>query len=301
VDRYASLRGAALASICISAAGGCAPGSGDLLGPSINHAPIVRSVTTVPERVTVGGTAVVRVDAVDPDGDQLFYRYSAESGSVTVPDAANPNQAVYVQNGAARDADRITVTVTDTRNASATLTAVVPLLGNRPPAVTIEWVKTGPGNKDSCHPDCTLTARAVASDPDGDPLTYVWSGCASGTEVTAQCSVLAPGVVSAVVVVSDGHGGVTAVSADALGTDADPIVTGGRVIQGPQAQLSAQFSDPDGDPLTCGWSGDCTCTGQASTFNLSCDVPAGAGSCSMLFQCTDVFGASGQTRFTVLS
>lgn len=285
-----------LAALWTVLAGGCNPGNP--AGPSINHAPEIRSVTVVPTRVPIGGTAQVQVVAIDPDGDRLFYKYAAESGTISIPDAANPGQAVYVQNGAARASDKITVTVVDTRDTAATVATSVPLQGNQPPTVFLEW--TGAVGTGSCHPPCTVTIAAIAVDPDGDPMTYEWSGCASGTDSTARCRLVAPGSVTASVAVSDGHGGVTTDSVTAVGTNAPPSVRGGQTVRGPQAALRVSSSDPDGDGLECGWSGDCTCTGQQASFDLLCDVPSAAGSCSMTFRCTDIFGASAQTQFTVL-
>jgi hypothetical protein len=286
----------ALVLACLAAAAGCAPGGGDALGPSENQAPVIRSITTVPDRVPVGGTAEIRVDALDPDGDRLFFQYAAEAGTISVPDATNPNHALYVQNGAVRPSDRITVKVVDTSNAGTTSVAVLPLQGNQPPVVELDWVI----DERSCHPECALTVHAVARDADGDALSYTWSGCTSGTQATARCEIVAPGVFTAAVVVRDAFGGVTSVSEEAVGVNEPPSVRGGRTVSGPNAALRVTHSDPDGDRLTCGWSGDCTCTGQQGSFDLTCTVPAGAGTCGMRFVCSDAFGATGHTDFTVL-
>jgi hypothetical protein len=259
---------------------------------------VVRSITATPDRVPIGGTAQIRVDAIDPDGDRLFYRYSAQAGTITVPDAANPGQAVYVQNGVALASDTVSVVVTDTWDAKANAQIAIPLQGNRPPVVTVSWTTPFPGGE--CHPDCTLTAKADATDPDGDALSYEWAGCASGTRATAQCEIQVPGTVNASVVVSDGHGGVTIASISGVGTNGAPIVGGGTTLHGPQAVLRPTYADPDDDTLTCGWSGDCTCTGDPTTPSIVCGVPATSSSCSMYFVCTDPFGASGETKFTVL-
>jgi hypothetical protein len=65
----------------------------------------------------------------------------------------------------------------------------------------------------SCHPahrtqiePCAVTLEAQAQDPDGDPLTYQWSGCADGTARAATCPVDRLGQFVAIVTVSDGQG-----------------------------------------------------------------------------------------------
>ena len=67
-------------------------------------------MTLTPPVVPPRGTATVQVDAIDPDGDQVFYRFAAETGTVT-PDPGNPSRATYVHAGGTAGADRLTVTV----------------------------------------------------------------------------------------------------------------------------------------------------------------------------------------------
>lgn len=260
------------------------------LGPASNRAPQVRSVTVTPAVVAVGGAASVMVDAMDPDGDALFFRYQAEGGTVT-PDATDGSRASYRNDGVPRTADRIIVTVLDSSTAATVVEASVSLQGNRPPNVRF----VGPRN---CHPVCTLAVDAIAEDPDGDPVSYLWSGCASGTERTGRCTFIAPGHFTAAVTVQDNRGGSTYLTVGLDGINAAPVVTGGQILRGVnQALFPVSAQDPDGDPLTCGWLGDCSCTGRLQDFNLQCLLPGAAASCFMRFACTDPFGAVGETRF----
>lgn len=272
------------------------------VGPSSNRSPLVRSITLTPSVVTVGGTAAVEVDAVDPDGDAIYFRYAAEAGTIT-PDPAKPSKAIYRNDGSGRGADRITVTVIDTNSAEATATTPVGLQANRSPEVTI-------AGEMRCHPKCTVTLQAVAADPEGDPLTYVWSGCATGTTSSTICVVNVVGQVLATVLVQDGRGGATLKTAVVEGTNAAPVVTGGGLQRGEGARFDLEAFDPDGDGLSCGVQGDCLCAGpplsgpaspapgplpspQPLPVSVQCALPAAAASCASRYCCTDVFGGQG--------
>ncbi len=278
--------------IALTMGSGCSGGSP--LGPASNRSPEIRSVTLTPAVVPVGGTAMIQVDAIDPDGDPLFYLYVATAGSV-VPDRSNPARATYVQNGTPRDSDTLTVRVTDSRNASAVLARAIALQGNRPPVVTLGTL-TG---ATTCHPPCGHTFVARAVDPDGDPLSYAWSGCAEGTESTSRCELPTLGVFTATVAVSDGRGNVTVATGELEGVNQAPWVTGGREIFASQARLNVSYGDHDGDPVACGWWGNCQCTGSDQSFNLDCLLPVGLSSCFQRCTCTDSFGASADTTFTL--
>ena len=154
--------------------------------------------------------------------------------------------------------------------------------GNKRPGVTI----VGP---DACAVPCDLELAGLAFDPDGDPLTYRWVGCAptDGTRVT--CSLSSPGQLLAAVTVDDGHGGIA--SAVKLLT-AQPgrllsvIATGpGRVTSSPGSivcpgpRCSEAFTpgtqvvltaSPEPDTVFAGWSGG-SCAGAALTCAVTLD------------------------------
>jgi Bacterial Ig domain len=238
------------------------------------------------------GSALVTVDAIDPDGDALFYRYQAESGTVTA-DPAKPGQATYVHTGGTAGSDRLTVTVTDSRNTSASLARTVSLQGNRNPEVSVRSII------DSCHPPCRITYTAQANDAEGDELHYTWSGCTSGTGLSSACFLDHPGPVTSAVTVTDGQGGLTTVSVPAQGTNQAPTIRG--VQDSPQGvpRLLVFEDDADGDRMICGWWGNCQCTGSEQSFNLNCTVPSFAATCFQRFRCTDTFGALGEFEFNL--
>jgi hypothetical protein len=70
---------------------------------------------------------------------------------------------------------------------------------NRPPTVSIEASST-------CTYVCTVTFAAVASDPDGDALSFAWSGCGTGTEQSVTCQTRIAGDHAATVTVTDARG-----------------------------------------------------------------------------------------------
>jgi hypothetical protein len=263
------------------------------VGPDQNRAPEVRSVTVSPAVIPLGGTATVRVEAADPDGDPLIYRYEASGGAFTA-DPAQPGTATYRNDGVGRSSDSIRVVVTDTSNASASGIVAVTLQANRPPTVRANALLP----EAACHPRCSLTVEAQAEDPDGDEISYVWSGCASGTGQRESCDIPQPGDYTAAVTVSDGRGGVASAIVDLRGTNRPPVVQGStQVFAAGSWRILVFEEDPDDDPMVCGWHGDCDCTGSVQSFNLVCRIPPTVNRCFERFACTDPFGATGEARF----
>jgi hypothetical protein len=265
----------------------------DPTGPSsANRAPEIRGIAIDPPVVPVGGSGTITVDAVDPDGERLFFRFSAGAGTVSVPDPAQPGRAVYVHGGGQSASDLLVVSVTDPRNATSSRSSEIRLRRNSAPMVRIR-------SSGSCHPRCTVTFTAEAFDDEDDSLTYEWHGCATGTQSSASCEITAPTRVSASVVVSDGRGAVTTAFADAEGTNLPPVVAGGGQVRGVPALFHVTRTDPDGDDTDCGWTGDCQCTGNQSNFDLTCDMAPSVGACTMVFRCHDPFGARADTTFNL--
>ncbi len=106
----------------------------------------------------------------------------------------------------------------------------------------------------SCHPSapesargatpCSVMVQAEASDPDGDPVTYAWSGCASGAAASAACVVSRPGPHQASVVVRDGRGGEATATVTVQGMNQPPHLT----IDWDGGWLSCQGRCWDSDP-----------------------------------------------------
>jgi hypothetical protein len=84
------------------------------------------------------------------------------------------------------------------------------------------------------------------------------------------------------------------------GTNRAPVIQGRMDAPQGEPRLLVFEDDPDDDRMTCGWWGDCRCTGSVQSFNLTCTVPPTANaSCFQRFACTDPFGATGDLTFTL--
>jgi hypothetical protein len=162
---------------------------------------------------------------------------------------------------------------------------------------------------------CTLDVVAQASDPDGDPVRYTWSGCASGTGDRAVCTVQRPGTVVASVEVSDDRGHV--VRADLAGagggTNRPPGVQIGYVTLLPNTStfnILGNVIDPD-EGFLCGrqYCGTHTATGacrRAPLFECTClggleaEVvrTATTGTCTVTFTVIDSWGEAGTPSFS---
>ena len=143
---------------------------------------------------------------------------------------------------------------------------------NRPPTVSV----SGGG---TCHPSCSKTFAADASDPDGDPITFAWSGACSGTGSSAAVNVTSLTSYNCTVDVKDGRGGSAAASGTAGGTNRTP-----------------SFSYDATNTFPANWSG-------ALPVGINDDDPVTTGTCQAgnspgaLHGCT--FNGSNQMMITV--
>ena len=71
---------------------------------------------------------------------------------------------------------------------------------------------------------CTVALTANVSDPNGDSLSYDWSGCASGSGKNGSCTVGAIGAFTATVTVRDGRGGEATASHEVEGLNDSPVL-----------------------------------------------------------------------------
>ncbi len=160
---------------------------------------------------------------------------------------------------------------------------------------------------------CTLNVLAQASDPDGDALYYIWSGCATGTSAHAVCTVERPGPVVASVEVNDDHGHTVhgETTGEGAGVNHPPGLQIGYIsVLRDEIELLGNVIDPD-EGFVCGRQycdslaatgacrpvagPDCTCMG-----GLVADVSptAASGMCTVVFTIKDSWGQVGTPSVT---
>jgi hypothetical protein len=306
-----------------------------LAATAANHPPLVQSITLDPATVAPGGSASVLVSATDPDGDAIFCRYQADHGSIAAKDPAlTCAGASYVNDRGPEAGDTVHVTATDSRNASASASAPVrisqgisstasPTPPPAPPPSPVPQdsnpIVRVQGNGGSCHPctsttgnscpmECSVPMTADASDPDGDQLSFTWSGCASGSGRSVECRVTGLGPFKATVSVSDGRGGEAMASATAIGVNQTPALScsGAIAVQGTQT-ITEPFGIADDDFQ---WSCSADVTGAPARINsvtcsqvsvTSCDPTQQASGCTsdIHVRARDPFGAVGSCSFSL--
>jgi hypothetical protein len=171
--------------------------------PTGNRPPKIKPITITPEttKVTYGAILTIVCEAEDPDGDTLSYTWSANAGDIKATKqictwtAPNFDKEVV-----------ISVTVDDGKGGITTGNRTITVTANQRPVIT-----SLTANPTKVIPGGTSTITCMATDPDGDTLSYAWSATGGtvsgiGNIITWQAPVVNGEFVISVTV-DDGKGG----------------------------------------------------------------------------------------------
>ena len=155
------------------------------------------------------------------------------------------------------------------------LVAAIVVIGGCTPANQLPVISSITASEGRVSPSGSCQVRCVASDPDGDELSYSWSACG---DISGEGSVViwtapaAPGNYTIAVKVTDGRGGeATAQLTIGVAVNHPPVIDSltteqHRVRKATTSTIECIASDPDGDELGYTWS--------ASGGNISGEGPA---------------------------
>jgi outer membrane protein OmpA-like peptidoglycan-associated protein len=173
--------------------------------PPANRPPVA-ACSVSPASVFAGSSDAVtfHVNASDPDNDTLSYSYSATGGTIEGTGA----DARWNPSGLAAGTYTASAKVDDGRGGTATCSADLKVdpKPNQNPTISCTT------DRSPIMPGERTGITSVASDPDGDPLTYSYSATAGqvsgdGPKATFDSTGLQPGSYTVKCAVSDGRGG----------------------------------------------------------------------------------------------
>ena len=179
-----------------------------LLAGGCNKPPMITSLTPSATEVARGESCTVNCVASDPDADVLTYAWTVTGGAIS-----GTGSTVTWTAPTAEGSYTVTVTISDGEE-TASESCIIQVV-NTPPIIASLTPSTT-----EIAPEGSCTIGCVASDADGDSLTYTWT--ASGGAVTGTGSSVsweapaAEGTYTISASVSDGHGGTASDSVDVV-------------------------------------------------------------------------------------
>jgi hypothetical protein len=275
-----------------------APGTG-------NASPVIDAMVASAIAVVPGATVSLSVTAHDPDtGDTLTYLWTSPNGAFDhVDSGASDHADTASTTWTAPETDgtyRITVQVQDNHQAQiATYVDVMVGSGSdagSPATITINlnnWpvVTDVTSTQGRINVNEATTLDVVASDVDGDTLTYAWSADSGCAGTFAAANVKSPAFTLGAtlptshtceftVIVADGRGG-TGTGSLTIAASAPPPVNVAPQIQGSSQSVESAVagqavtlwvlaSDPEATAVTFAWSA------PRGTFGTPVDLGAGS-------------------------
>ncbi len=171
---------------------------------TLNNPPAITSLTANPSTVNSSSSSIVTCIASDPDEDTLSYAWTKTGGTII----GTGTQVKWTAPSSSGTYYTITCAVSDGKGGTATksVNVTVTAITNNSPAIT-----SLTANPSTVNSGSSSIVTCIASDPDEDTLSYVWTktgGTITGTG--SQVKWTAPsssGTYTITCVVSDGKGG----------------------------------------------------------------------------------------------
>lgn len=133
--------------------------------PAENQPPVIISLVDERPTILLFGSSRIKCTAYDPDGDPLTFTWSATGGNFS---GAGP-AVTWMAPGTA-GSYKITVTISDGKGGSAQGSLTVTVVANQDPVISN--LVADPA---IVLPGKTSTITCIASDPDGDVLSFSWA------------------------------------------------------------------------------------------------------------------------------
>ena len=268
--------------------GGTASRSVTVTATDGNSIPQISDLFAGLTTVVPGGNTGIQCIANDSDGDSLTYTWTSTGGSIT-----GTGSIVGWTAPAVSGAYTISVTVSDGKGgtASRSVTVTATDTSNQNPVIT-----SLTANPTTVMSGGSSTLQCIASDPDGDPLSYSWKAskgsCGefgiplewnAGTGSTATWIASSTGGTYCIrVTVSDGQGG-TATKHINIAANSNPTISSllpnpTMVAPSGSVTFTCTASDPDGDTLSYMWDTCSGTTGCPSWMHEKCGSISSTGS-----------------------
>ena len=300
--------------------------------PFENEAPLTDSLVASSTTVAMGGSISLVATAHDPNpGDSLSYAWSSTAGTFSAPPALSTSWTAPATSGI----QTLTFTVTDNGGLVSTVTLAVNVTvagGEGEARLDISFNSAPIVTAMSASPTQVAVERmtsvsVVASDPDGDSLSYSWRATCAGSwaNATSNSTEFTPLELPAgecnncrlTVSVTDGRGGQTTGTVALCVSNTPPINHFPPVVirsyrssdtasAGQVLTYEVVASDPEGSALTFSWQASTGSLGAASNTASSSRVLWTAPGCveadstpTVTATVTNAFGLSDSVSFSV--
>jgi hypothetical protein len=137
---------------------------------ALNHPPVVTSITADPTTVNINGTSTITVVASDDDGDELTYNYSIDGGELI-----GTGSIVTWKAPGSNGIFEIRIVVFDGLAESNTMGVNITVTGGDNTAPVVDSISA---NRTKAAAGEIVGIDVVATDADGDPLTYIYEATA---------------------------------------------------------------------------------------------------------------------------